>query len=229
MKRILLLTLVSAAALFGQGTATKRSVVQALGDGVATVTPDQGHVNFSVVTQAQTAQDAASQNASAAANVISQLKAALGASGDVKTVSYSLVANYNYPQGQQPVLVGYTATNTVQATVNDLSIIGKVIDTGVAAGASRIDSLSFGLKDDSAARAQALKSAVQRAKAKADAMALSLGMRTGNVIVLQEAGANVTPILLRAGDFAGAAASTPIQTGTLDVRANVTIEVELLQ
>ena len=40
----------------------------------------------------------------------------------------------------------------------------KVIDTAVQAGATRIDNLQFTLKDDSAARNQALRAATQKAK-----------------------------------------------------------------
>jgi uncharacterized protein YggE len=199
-----------------------RATVQANGNASVSVTPDQAQINFSAITQAQTAQDAANQNATIAANIIMQVTQVLGTSGTIKTVSYSV--NPNYSNGQNPTITGYTVTNTIQAMLNDLSITGKVIDTATQAGASRVDSLQFTLKDDTDARSQALKSATVKAKAKADAMAASVGLKTGGFLVIQESGAVVQSI-----NTPGVAASTPIQPGNVSVTANVTISVELLQ
>lgn len=225
-QRLLFLSILVAGLASAQTASTGRKIVLATGDGSVAVTPDQAKVTLSVVTQAQTAQDASSQNATVASNVISQVRAVLGTSGDIKTISYSLSPLYSYSSnGDAPKLLGYSVTNTIGATVNDIALIGKVIDTGVQAGATRIDSLQFTLKDDSTAKAAALKSATIRAKSKADAMAAALGMRTGAIFAIQEAGATVSPIRT-----AGApSASTPVVPGTVEVQANVTIEVELLQ
>jgi uncharacterized protein YggE len=220
MRITLAIILLSTAAL----AQNRLPYVQATGTGSVAVQPDQAKVVFSVITQATTAQDASGQNANLTTNVLNQLKGLLGANADIRTVGYSLTANYTYPQGQPPVLQGYTASNSIQATVADLSIVGKTIDTGIAAGANQVSSLQFGLKDDSLAKAQALKAATADAKANADAMASGVSMHTGAVQVIQQ-GVNVTPVTTT---LAGTAASTtPIQTGTVQVTATVTIQVLL--
>ena len=204
-----------------------RSTVQATGTASVSVTPDQAQINISAITQAATAQDAVSQNATIATNIISQLTQALGSSGTVKTVSFSVSPIYTFNnKDNTSTLTGYTVTNSIQVTLNDLSIAGKIVDTATQAGASRIDSLHFSLKDDTDAGSQALKAATVKAKAKADAMAASVGAKTGAFLVIQESGAVIQPITT--GVLAGAA-STPIQAGTLNVTGNVTISVELLQ
>lgn len=202
------------------------STVQATGNASVSVTPDQATISVSAVTQAATAQDAANQNATLATNIQSALTQALGSSGTVKTTGYSVNPNYNYPPNGNPVLTGYTVTNSIQVTVSDLSIVGKVIDTATQAGATRIDSLTFGLKDDTAARTQALKAATLQAKAKADAMASSVGLTTGSFLVIQESGAVVQPLT---GIAAPGASTTPITPGNLTVTGNVTISVQLTQ
>jgi uncharacterized protein YggE len=204
---------------------SSRPSVLATGDGSVSVTPDQARINVSAVTQAATAQEAVSQNASVTANILAQLTTALGASGTVKTVSYSVSPTYTYPTNAAPVLTGYTVTNSMTATLNDLTVTGKIIDTATQAGATRIDSLQFTLKDDTSARSQALRAATIKAKAKADAIAASLGLKTGAVILIQEAGAVAQ--VLTSGVLS--AAATPIQPGAVDVTGNVTIQVELLQ
>src|SRR4051794_27054595 len=146
-------------------TTSSRGVISAIGDATVAVRPDMARVSVGVVTQSANANDAASRNADAAAAVIAAVRSVLGPSSDVRTVNYSLAPNYQYaPSGGQPTLTGFSATNIVQATINDLGLIGRVIDAGIQAGANRVDSLQLGLKDEDTARAQALRAAAQKAR-----------------------------------------------------------------
>jgi uncharacterized protein len=205
----------------------RRPFVRALGQASVSVKPDLVKVNIGVVTQGPTAQDAAAQNATRLTAVLAALQAALGLMGDVRTVSYSLTPNYSYPPGGgTPTLLGYTATNIVEVTSTDLANIGKVIDAATQAGASTVQSMQFTLKDDQPARAQALKLATQQAKVHADAIAAGVGGRTGAVLAGEESGSvSITPV----GALAAAAPTTPVQPGPVEVRANVTLEIELIQ
>ncbi|MEO8129204.1 MAG: SIMPL domain-containing protein, partial [Bryobacteraceae bacterium] len=184
----LVFLLVGASATFAQTTTVSpRRLVRAVGEGKASGKPDQAQVDLAVVTQAATAQDAAAQNANQTTAVLNQLKQLLGANADIKTLNYSLAPVYNYPRdGGQPTLTGFTANNTVEATVGDLTLAGKIIDTAIQAGANRVDSLRFSLKDDQPLRIQALRSASLQARAHADAIALGLGVRLGSVLAAAE-------------------------------------------
>ena len=82
------------------------------------------------------------------------------------------------------------------------------------------------LRDDEAARGQALRIASQKARARADAIALGLGVRLGSVLNAQE-GSTPAPILGVIGGV-GTTAPTPIETGTLEVRATITVDVEIV-
>src|SRR5262245_43299443 len=197
-----------------------RPFVRALGEATISVKPDLARIQFSVVTQATTAQEAADRNATQVDAVLAALRSVLGPAADLKTLSYSLFANYN----NQSVLTGYTATNTVEVKLTELSSIGKVIDTGIQAGANRVQGLQFGLKDEEPVRAQALKLATAQAKTHADAMASGVGLKTGAVVSIQE-GATLQPVV-RVG-VAAPTATTPVETGLVDVHATVTIEVEI--
>jgi uncharacterized protein YggE len=225
MKLICALLLVTALSAVAQ-TPPQRATVQSNGTASISVTPDQAMINVSAITSATTAQDAASQNATIATNIQSQLTQALGTAGSVKTVSYSVSPNYTYAKDGTATLTGYTVINSIQVTLNDLSITGKIIDTATQAGASRIDSLQFTLKDDTDARSQALRAATVKAKAKADAMAASVGLKTGAFVVIQESGAVVVP--LRTAAPGTTATTTPVTPGQLTVTGEVTIAVELV-
>jgi uncharacterized protein YggE len=200
--------------------------VRSNGIGTVPVKPDKATIQFSVATTAVTAQDAANQNANQVTAVLAALGTVLGPNPNIQTLSYSLNPNYNFPQNQPPVLTGYTATNTVQVTVTDLTIIGKVIDTGIQAGATRVQGLQFGLQDDQPSRQQALKMATAQAKAHADAMASGLGLHTGAAIAIQDGGTSSPgPILLGVAPSGNA---TPVETGVVNVQASVTLEVALV-
>lgn len=209
-----------------QTTPLRRSV-RAVGEGTVSARPDQARVSLSVVTQATTASDAASRNATAATNVINELRKLLGGTADIRTINYNLSPNFGPSRDQNPpVITGYTATNTVQATVIDLALVGRVIDAGIAAGANRVNGLTLSLRDEDTLRAQALRIAGQKARAKAEAIAQGLGLRLGNVIVAEETGGISAPFDLRSGITT--AVTTPIEPGLLQVEARVAVEFEIL-
>ena len=205
---------------------TSPGTVQATGNSSLPVKPDQATLDVSVITQGTTAQQAADANASQTTAVINALKQALGASGSVQTVSYSVYARYSNVPGQNDVIVGYTASNTVRLTTNDLTKVGSLIDTANQAGANSVGSLGFGLQDPEPYKLQALTAASKQALTHASAIASGLGGKTGSVVSAQE-GATYAPVVTSG---AGAAMSvTPVQTGTVTVTATVTITVQLVQ
>lgn len=202
--------------------------IRVTGDATVTVKPDQAEINIGVVTQAQTAQAAAAQNAQKQDTVISELRKALGAGSDIKTISYSLSPNYRYPkEGGQPTITGYTASNIVQVKTANLEHVGKVIDLATGSGANNIQALRFTLKDELGARTQALQEASTKARAKAQAIASALGLKIVRVLHIDEGG-QVTPLPVNGRAFAMATvAQTPVEPGTIDVRATVTLTVEV--
>src|SRR6185436_3904308 len=123
-----------------------RPFVVAFGDATVSTKPDEARVQFSVVTQAATAQAASTQNANQVTAVLAAMRS-LGIPEDsLKTLSYSLNPNYSTPRdGTQAVIIGYTASNTVEVRISDLSssLIGRVIDSSIQAGANRVQGLSF--------------------------------------------------------------------------------------
>ena len=213
-------------ALWAQGPQSSRHVVGASGMASVSAKPDQAKLDVGVITQAATAQDAAAQNASQVDAVLAQLRAVLGSAADIKTISYSLSPNYRYPQGAPPVLTGYTASNTVEITMSDLSLIGKTIDAASQAGANNVQGLRFTIQDEEPLRQQALGLATKQARAHAQAIAAGLGGSLGATVTAQE-GAGATLRTLSAAPT-GAATQTPIVTGVVEIQATVSIQVELL-
>jgi hypothetical protein len=195
--------------------------------------PDQAQVNIGVVTEAENARDAAAGNAQELAAVLAKLRETLGSAAEIKTVGYSLHPKYQHPkQGGEPRIVGYMATNTVEVTTNELDQVGNIIGVATATGANRIQQLRFTLEDEIPFQAEALRQAAVRARKKAEAIASALDLETGRILAVEEGIHSVTPILMRSRQVAMAevgATPTPVEPGTIEVRATVTLTIEIAQ
>ncbi len=202
--------------------------IRTTGDAVVSAKPDQVHINIGLVTQAPTAEAAANQNAAQTTAIIAALRASGAGALQIQTSSYSLDPMYIYPKpGGKPEIQGYTARNTVEVTTGDLAGVGKLIDKATQAGANNIQQLQFSLKDEQAARTEALRVAVERAMAKAQAIASGLGLKVIRVLSVEEGTpAMIRPMAMEAMRMQGAP-QTPVEPGSLDIRATVTLKVEV--
>lgn len=218
----------------GEALTAGASRIVVSGDALVQARPDTAIISIAVTTQAQTALAAQQENARRSEAMVRALKAAAGTGAEVETSGYTLQPQYTYRENQQPLIRGYEARNTVTVTLGDLTKVGPVIDAATAAGANTIDNLSFTLRRDEAARDEALAGATREALRKAQVMAKALGGRVGRIIEVQEASAGrPVPIYdMRAmrGSVASDAiqAKTPVEIGTLDIRAQVQLVAEII-
>lgn len=104
---------------------------------------------------------------------------------DISTSSIYLYPQYDY-SGDTENIVGYTISNSLTVDTRDIDKIGEYIDVAFAAGANTFDSISFSVKDDSAARKQALELAVQNAREKAEVIAAAAGKELGEIECISE-------------------------------------------
>ena len=209
-----------------------RPAVRASAEAIVIAKPDQAQLDIGVVTQAPSAKAAADENAKKTDFMLDMLRKLLGQDADIKTISYQLTPNYTYPrEGGQPRISGYSASNIVQVKTTDLTRVGDIIDTAYKSGANNIHSLQFNLKNDEAVRAQALREAAAKAKAKTEAMASALGLRIIRVLFAEESGPVVRPVYaaMEMADAKAANVQTPVEPGTIEVRAIVTLTVEVGQ
>jgi uncharacterized protein YggE len=215
-----------------QSQRTQQPSIRVTGEAAVMANPDQAKIDIGVVTQAERADAAALRNAERTEAVLAALHKTLGQGAEIKTISYSINPNYRYPQeGGTPTITAYTATNTLQVTVNDLKSVGKVIDVAVQFGANAIQRLQFTLKDESAVQAQALREAAAKARDKAQTIASALGVKIVQILEADESVSAGIPRVFgvteaRAG---AAAAPTPVEPGSITVRATVTLTVGIGQ
>jgi hypothetical protein len=225
------LTAASATA-FAETPAQSLSSIRVTGDSKVTAKPDRVQIDIGVTNRATHSQDAAQENARQVDTVIAAVRKAAGPTAVLKTISYSLEPNYQYhPNGVEPTLLGYTASNTVQVTLDELAKIGSVIDSATQSGANHVQGIQFTLRDQDAVRAQALREAALRARAEAEVLAGALGLKVVRVLSVEELSPRVMPVRYMGAQRAMAAAvadvATPVEAGTLDISADVTLTVEV--
>jgi uncharacterized protein YggE len=193
--------------------------VTTTGHGVITVVPDEATVTAGVHTQAATAADALSQNSARMNAVIAALKQHGGK--DLQTQQVTL-----YPQSKEDgTIIGYSADNSVSASAS-IAGAGALIDAAVGAGANTVSGPTLSVSDRDARYRDALKKAVEDARAKALALADAGGFGVGPVSTVVEQSNAPGPIAFEAV-AAAKDASTPIEPGKQDVTADVTVSFSI--
>jgi uncharacterized protein YggE len=190
------------------------------GSGSVTTTPAQSTMTFGVSTKSKTAVQALAENATAMRKLIDALKAAGVGAASLQTQSVSL-SPVTSDDGQ--TILGYTASNSVAATIG-VGRVGQIIDAAVAAGANEVDGPSLSVPDQTSLYHEALKAAVADARAKAQVLADAGGLHVGAVTSVEESG-DESPITYDAAK-ALPATGTPVEPGTSQVTASVTVVFE---
>ncbi|HEY7888116.1 MAG TPA: SIMPL domain-containing protein [Steroidobacteraceae bacterium] len=208
------------------------ATIEVTGQAKVSKTPDRVYIDIGVTTQAQRSEAAAQQNAARLSAVLAAVKKAAASGTQLTTTEYSISPNYNYPRnGRTPSIVGYTASNVVEVRLDDLGSVGRVIDAATQAGSNNVQDIRFTLRNEDAARAEALREAALRARQDADALAGALGLKIVRVLSVSEQSPAVFPIYRQfrpaAVEMAAAAPATPVEGGTMDINATVTLMVEV--
>lgn len=154
-----------------EGTQLKTIVVAGLGR--AAGKPNQAELSLGATTEASTASEAVAKNAEIMNNVIDSLKVVISEK-DIETASFSL-----YPRYSNGILTGFEVTHMLRVTTADIERVGQLIDKAVEAGANRVQGVYFTFARDKLEELNTLarQRAVEDAKAKADIIASSLGVK----------------------------------------------------
>ena len=189
--------------------------------GKTTVVPDVARITLGVTITKPTVKAARAAAAQVMTNVIAAVKGLGVADADIQTVNLSLYPQY--AAGSSTRITGYTIGNQVQVTVRDLDKAGDVVDLATAKGATDLGGISFELADPVKALNDARAAAVAAARTSAQVMATAGSVSLGSVVSITDATV-VTPIYYGAARAVAAdAVGTPVQPGTQDLSATVTV------
>lgn len=201
-------------------------------DGSSTikVAPDKATISISIENTAKDAKMASAQNAQIMQKIQSAILGLTITKDKMQTTNYNLYPVYNTKDNSREI-IGYSVSNEITVTIDDIDMVGAVIDTAINAGASNVNSIEFGLKDSQAYKDKVLQQAIVDAKRKAQVIANALGKSVVNVVSVNTGNTYVeaknfnNAMYMRTADAAGA--TSPIQSGDISVRANVAVVFEM--
>jgi uncharacterized protein YggE len=189
------------------------------------ISPDRAMVSLAVESRAKTAAAAGAENARIQTAVLDTLRKLGIESRHIRTQGISITPEYEYPKdGGRPTVIGYQARNSIQVELQQIAQVGTVIDAALGRGATNVGGLSFFASNTAEARREAMKKAVERVRADAEALATAAGGRLGPLLELIANADSPDPrpynqaVMMRAER---ADASTPIEAGQIRVTAQV--------
>ena len=231
MKKLLILTVCLAliGGTYGVAKESDGPYVNASSTVTKEINPNFAEISVSVETKAKVAEDAAKENAEISSAVVSKLKTILDTRrGDsIETINYNLSPRHTYKDGKSTV-TGYEVSNTVKVKTRDIKSVSAIIDEAMKAGANNVSGLHFGFDEEglicNELYAKATKNAYSQAQAVAKAIGSEVtGARNINTNCYIEGQSSPVRYYSKAAGVAAdnAAASTPIESKTLKVRATI--------
>jgi len=228
---VAVLALVLSACAPAASPAAVRSI-SVSGSGTAYLVPDIAYIYVGVHTEQSTASEAVDENNAQTQKMIQALTDFGIDAKDIRTTNFSIwpMDKYDPMTGAPTGEKVYTVDNTVYVTIRDLSKLGDLLDTVVAAGANTVNSIQFDVADKSAALKQARADAVKNAGVQAQELADAAGVKLGDIQNIGFYDSQPYPVFdgKGGGGVATEAAAVPVQPGqlTFTVTVNVTYELK---
>lgn len=218
-------TLVGCDSQAGPVTSSSPRQVTVIGTGQVRGAPDTLTAEVGIEVVAPDATAAMNQTSDRQRAVIDALTAGGTDAKDISTTGVNLQPQY----AENSVVTGYRAANTISVRVRDLDAGPGALATIIDAGgdATRINSVSFSIEDDSKllsdARAGAFEDARSRAQQYAELSELSLG----RIISISEAPGGGAPMPVPMPRADAMAAAVPLEPGEQTVSFSITAIWEL--
>ncbi|MDO8674186.1 MAG: SIMPL domain-containing protein [Dehalococcoidia bacterium] len=197
-------------------------IVVVSGEGTVFAEPDMAIVQLGVQTNAPTAGEAQSKNATQMSRVIDKILGLGIDRKDIRTSGISLYPTYDSRDGKATP-TGYQAGNQVSVAVRDLKKVAAVLDGAVAMGGNTLNGVTFGVQDDGEIRLAALAKAAENARPKAEAMAKALGVRITGVESIIEQGISAPAPRDTVRMAATTSDATPVMPGQLSFVGSVRV------
>lgn len=214
---------------------TKSDLFTVTGEGEASAVPDTAQFSVGITETANTveaAQNAANQTANA---IIEGLKGLGIEENKIQTGNYSVNPNYDFSNGGNQRITGYTVTQNLNVEVTPVDRANQAIDIATKNGANTAGGVTFVLNDEKRMELEntARKQAIDEAKSKAKNIADIAGIRLGKLINVQESSFSPGPIPFEArsavvNDVSEEAVQTQLEPGENAVNISVTLFYETL-
>jgi len=195
--------------------------------------PDIVSMSISLLTQADTAEKALSDNNEKIHLLINALKDVGLEKGEYFTGQFSIQPIYapypkNPPPDYKPGIIGYEVTNTVNVKTIKLNLTPFIIDAAGKVKADRVSNITFGLQDPQMYRSEAIALATTYAMQDAHALADVANLNLVGILDVRLDEPQIVPRQAQEMRYLAKAENVPfIEPQDVELRATVTITFEI--
>ena len=230
---VLLMLLVASTRIMAAQSAASASrltpEIAAMGTGTVRLKSDRASVAVAVVTRANSAAAAGRLNAQQFQLVFAALKRQRLADSAITTTGYSVMLEQD-ATGRAPAGPAaprqYVARNAIGVALTNPDLIGQVLDTALAAGATEITNITFASSQAAVARERAIGLAVRAAQSDAAAAATAAGGTLGPMIelsLIEDYGYASTAAVVVSDSANDGLAGTPLRARDVSVSMRVRV------
>ena len=225
MKYVLIVFIIALIALTGcqQGENT----IDVAGNSEISADPDEAEIFAGISILKPTAEEAQAEANKVINDIIDSLKNKEISEDDIETERLNLYEEKTW-ENKKSRVIGWRATQTLKIKTTDLTKVGLIVDVCVSNGANQISSINFGLSEEKEQeyKQEALAKATKNAKAKAETIAESLGVRLGKIKTVSESQYYYQPYRYAMAEITGIEAvkeSTQVLPKDVTVTANINL------
>ena len=202
------------------------------GNGLVSALPDRATVHMSIESRAKELDEAQAGASKVTAAVLSLTDKLDIERKKVDTTGATVRPDYRWNrQTEQQELRGYIATRQMIVSVDELDILGKLVEGAVGAGVNQVSPPQLDSSQRKAKHREALALAAKDARASAEALAKALGVKLGDPISIRDTSAAARPpvpqVRMAAAAMESDAAAT-YNAGDLTFSATVSVVFELV-
>lgn len=200
--------------------------VTVVGNGQVKGVPDTLTADVSIEASAPDVTTATNQTNDRQKSVLNALNASGIDAKDISTTGVSLQPQYGTDGS---TISGYRASNSIQITIRKLDTASQVLANVISAGgdATRINSVSYSIEDDSKLVSDARARAFNDAKERAQQYAELSGLALGKILLISESPGSEPPPPPTPMPRGAMASDVPLQPGEQTVGFSVTAVWEL--
>ncbi|MEX0709094.1 MAG: SIMPL domain-containing protein [Woeseia sp.] len=206
-------------------------MVSVSGSSMTTVTADRALLQMAISVRREDL-SAAQADAANVTNALLAVTDNLGIQRNkVDTTGANVRPDYRWNRDkEQQEFLGYIAERQITVTLENLELLGQLVEGAVTAGVNQVSSPQLVSSQQDAAFRDALRLAAEDARANAEVLAGAMGLTLGNAITIKGSSASAPrpeALMMAVARDSGAAES--YNPGDLSVRASVSATFELIE
>jgi len=204
----------------GHQASTQNRQMTLIGDSVVLVEPNWARIRLGVVTADLSLKVSQQTNANTMNDVIETILEFRVPREHIQTSEYTIRPLYDYTNGIEQFR-SYEVNHMIDVQTDKINQIGELIDAAVHSGANRVIDVQFILQDEGEYERIALNRALEDAAQKARSLAKTMNLTVITIPISIEEKVDYPPRLFQTAVQLDSFGATPIESGQLEIRAQV--------